>query len=252
LFETPSKGLGVIWLDARAYDLEQTDDLALRYAAFDANWTQTADEPIDGRVCECCPTSAVATADGVLAAYRDRSDREVRDIYTSRLENGKWTKGTPVHDDGWEIDGCPVNGPALSARGQQAVIAWFTSKNGGGQSYVAFSPDAGRTWGQPIRLDDVQSSGHVGVVLLDDGTAVGSWIESADKRAQLRIRRLDQSGARSLAATISDVQAGVATAYPRVAKFGNEIVIAWTERSPQKGETNGAAQVRIARVSIQR
>src|SRR5262245_46074458 len=83
LFELPTKELGVMWLDARGYDLDNGDDISLRYAAFDAQGKQTADAPIDGRVCECCPTTAVVTADGVLTAYRDRSSDEVRDIYTS-------------------------------------------------------------------------------------------------------------------------------------------------------------------------
>src|SRR5581483_10721771 len=41
LFELPAEGLGVIWLDARAYDLDDKDAIGLRYAAFDSAWTQT-------------------------------------------------------------------------------------------------------------------------------------------------------------------------------------------------------------------
>ena len=32
-----------------------------------------------------------------------------------------------VHDDGWKIAACPVNGPMLSARGRDVAIAWFTA-----------------------------------------------------------------------------------------------------------------------------
>lgn len=253
LFELPAKGLGVIWLDARAYDLDQTDDLSLRYAAFDTSSKQTADEAIDGRVCECCPTTAVVTAEGVLAAYRDRSDNEVRDIFTSRLENGAWTKGQPVHDDGWMIEGCPVNGPMLSARGRDAVVAWFTMKNDVGQAYAAFSSDAGRSWGNPIRLDDAGSLGRVGVELLDDGSAVASWIEFSDKRAQLRTRRLDRSGARSPAATVADAPVSATAGYQRMARVGDELVFAWTERASSKDdEADGPQQVKTAIARIPR
>jgi hypothetical protein len=251
LFEFPTKRLGVIWLDARAYDLEQTDDLSLRYAAFDTSWKQMADQPIDGRVCECCPTSAVVTADGVLTAYRNRSDDEVRNIYTSRLESDTWTQGQPVHDDGWMIEGCPVNGPMLSARGRETVVAWFTSKNDIGQAYAAFSSDSGRSWGHPIRLDDAGSLGRVGVVLLDDGSAVASWIEVTDKHAQFRIRRLDRSGTRSPAATVTDVAMSVTSAYPRMARFGDELIFAWTERASSKEDDAESAQhvgMAVARV----
>jgi hypothetical protein len=253
LFELPTKRLGVIWLDARAYDLDQTDDLSLRYAAFDTSWKQTADQPIDGRVCECCPTSAVVTADGVLTAYRNRSDDEVRNIYTSRLEGGTWTQGQPVHDDGWMIQGCPVNGPMLSAHGPETVVAWFTSKNDIGQAYAAFSSDAGRSWGNPIRLDEAGSLGRVGVVLLDDGSAVASWIEVTDKHAQFRIRRLDRSGTRSPAATVTDVPMSVTSAYPRMARFGDELVFAWTERASSKeDDAEGAQHVGMAVARVPR
>ena len=87
----------------------------------------------------------------LIVAFRDRSEKEIRDIYVSRLENGKWTDGTPLHNDNWEIDACPVNGPMLSARGRQAVVAWFTVKNDQGQAWAAFSGDAGHTWGARSR-----------------------------------------------------------------------------------------------------
>ena len=47
---------------------------------------------------------------------------------------------------------------------------WFTVKDDLGQAYAAFSSDAGRTWGAPIRLDDGGSLGRVDVELLDNGT----------------------------------------------------------------------------------
>jgi hypothetical protein len=35
---------------------------------------------LDGRVCECCQTSSASTPDGMAVVYRDRSEKEVRDI----------------------------------------------------------------------------------------------------------------------------------------------------------------------------
>jgi hypothetical protein len=168
----------------------------------------------------------------------------VRNIYTSRLESGTWTQGQPVHDDGWMIEGCPVNGPMLSARGRETVVAWFTSQNDMGQAYAAFSSDAGRSWGDPIRLDDAGSLGRVGVVLLDDGSAVASWIEVTHNHAQFRIRRLDRSGTRSPAATVTDVPMSVTSAYPRMARFGDELVFAWTERASSK-EDDAESALRV-------
>jgi len=44
---------------------------------------------LDGRVCECCQTSAPPTSDSIAVVYRDRSEREVRDISIVRLKNGQ-------------------------------------------------------------------------------------------------------------------------------------------------------------------
>ena len=234
VFEIPGQGLGIIWLDGREneFDWDNPDRAAmmLRFAVFDRDWKQVADAPIDVRVCECCPTSTAVTSDGIITVYRDRSDTEVRDIYASRLENGTWTEGAPVHEDNWEIFSCPVNGPMVSARDREAVAAWFTVKDDEGQTYAAFSSDAGRSWGAPIRLDDSGSLGRVDVELLDDGSAVASWVEFADQRAQFRMRRIEPSGTRSPAVTV--VPGGRTSGYPRIARRKDELVLAWTESTP--------------------
>ena len=133
LMELPGNGLGVVWLDGRNSEFRDEDPtsgtMMFRYAAFDSNWKQTVDAEIDHNVCECCSTAAIATAAGPLVAFRDHNEKEIRDIAVSRLENGKWTPARTVHDDNWEIFACPVNGPALDGRGEQAVVTWFTVKN---------------------------------------------------------------------------------------------------------------------------
>jgi hypothetical protein len=228
LFEMPAGGLGLVWLDGRNQGKQPEDaEMAMYFASYDTAWKQTAEVSANARVCECCTTSAVVTPDGVVAAFRDRSAKEIRDIYVSRLENGKWTDAQVVHADNWEIDACPVNGPALSARGRQLVAGWFTGKDDKGQAYAAFSTDAGRTWSAPIRLDDQTSLGHVDVEMLDDGSAVATWVEFADDRSQFRMRRVEPSGMRSASITINGD--GRVSGYPRVARSGNELVFAWTE-----------------------
>jgi hypothetical protein len=122
-------------------------------------WKQQADVAIDTKVCDCCTTSIATTPEGPIVAFRNRTDTEVRDIHISRFVAGKWTEGTVVHNDGWTIHACPVNGPAVSAHGRDVAVAWFTVKGDEGHAFVAFSADAGRTFGQPIRLDDATSLG---------------------------------------------------------------------------------------------
>lgn len=252
LFQMPGAGLGLVWLDGRAmkpggsHDAHETSAgaMSVRFATYGRDWKQTAEVPIDLRVCECCPTTAIVTSDGPIVAYRDRSDDEVRDIFISRLENGKWTEPRAVHADGWKIAACPVNGPMLSARGRDVALAWFTAQRDQPRALIAFSKDAGRTFGTPIPLDDGGSLGRVDVELLADGSAIATWIELADQGAQFRVRRVEPSGVKSPAIVVSGLAGGRASGYPRLASHGNEMVFAWTEI------VDGRSQVRTARASV--
>jgi hypothetical protein len=145
--------------------------------------------------------------------------------------------------DNWRIEACPVNGPAISARESSAVAAWFTLKDEKGQAFAAFSNDAARNWGTPIRLDDGISEGHVDVEIFDDGSAVASWLEYVDERSQFRIRRIDQSGTRSGPITIAGASTGRVSGYPRLARLGKDLIVAWTE-SVEGNQTVKAATIR--------
>jgi len=237
LFELPTGGLGVVWLDGRQTVKDREHGpMSLRYAAYNAMWSKVSDRAIDLKVCDCCTTSVAMTTTGPITVFRNRTDNEIRDIFVSRYVNGAWTPGTAVHDDGWHIEACPVNGPAISAHGNDVAVAWFTAKNDQGQAWAAFSSDAGKTFGAPIPLDDGSSLGRVDVEMLDDGSAVATWVEFADQRGQFRLRRIERSGAKSAPVTIAGGPMGgrVGMGPPRMARAGNELVFAWTE-TPASG-----------------
>jgi hypothetical protein len=65
-------------------------------------------------------------------------------------------------------------------------------------------------------VDDAGSLGRVDIELMPDRSAVASWIEFADQRAQFRVRRLDQSGANTPALLVSGLAGGRASGYPRI------------------------------------
>jgi hypothetical protein len=240
LFELANGNLGVVWLDGRLTVKDREHGpMTLRYGAYNAQWAQVSDRGIDVKVCDCCTTSVAMTADGPIAVYRNRTDDEIRDIYVTRYENGAWTAGKTVHDDGWSIHACPVNGPALSAIGRNVAVAWFVAKNDQGQAFAAFSNDAGRTWGQPIRLDDAASLGKVDIEMLDDGSAVAAWMEFANQRSQFRVRRIEASGAKSAPVTVAGAAGtGRAGGVPRMARSGSELVFAWVD-TPENGGIGG-------------
>ena len=250
LFQMPGAGLGLVWLDGRAMTgnhgaAHGGGDMSLRFTSFGRDGKQGAEVPLDVRVCECCPTSAAVTSEGVIAAYRDRSPEEVRDIYVTRLEGGKWSTPAAIHKDGWKVPACPVNGPVLSARGTNVAAAWFTLQEDEGRSFVAFSKDAGRTFGPPVRLDDEASLGRVDVELLPDGSAAASWIEVENDRAQFRLRHIDPSGKKSAPINIAGIENGRASGYPRLAFANGELLLAWTARQ-------GTLRVKTASATLER
>jgi hypothetical protein len=199
-----------------------------------AAWTGSKEMLVDSRVCECCPTSAVRTGRGVLVAYRDRSAREVRDIAVARFENGRWTEGKVVHADNWTIPGCPVNGPALAASESRVALAWFAAPENDARVNVSLSTDAGVTFGKPIRVDDGLPLGRVALTALDGGAVLVGWLEyvrDADGRggsaAEFRIRRVSAEGTRGESTTVARVQSDRASGYPRLARSGGEVTLAW-------------------------
>ncbi len=139
--------------------------------------------------------------------------------------NARWTPPSPVHRDGWRIEGCPVNGPAISARGRDVAVAWFTAKEDQGHAFVAFSRDAGRTFGAPTRVDAESSQGRVGVELVDGTSAIVTWVELTGQRSSFNARRVDDRGTLGPIASVAEVGG---TRYPRVARFQDEVLFAWT------------------------
>ncbi len=219
-------GAGVVWLDGRAQAAASgphAGDMMLRYAEFAPDGTRGHETVLDARACDCCPTALVATASGLVAAYRDRAPGEIRDIAVVRLVDGVWTEPAVPHPDGWRIDGCPVNGPALAARGDRVALAWFTAADSASVR-VSASSDGGATWDEPVRLDGGAPIGRVSVAILDDGRVATTWLERAGDAAEVRLRVL---GAASR--TVAVVAAGAATGIPRVVALGSRALVAWTD-----------------------
>ena len=240
LFPTAGGGLGLVWLDGRTTHGDE-GDMQLRAAMYDSAHKQLSDTMIDARVCECCPTAVALAADGPVAAYRNRSAGEIRDIYVTRLAAGRWTMPVSVHRDNFKIEGCPVNGPAIAARGKDVVVAWFTAPNDMNRSYLAFSHDGGKTFGAPVRADDKESLGRVVVAIEKSGSAIVGWVESATQTPQFQIRRVQPNGTRSAAVAVAN-QSG--TRYPRMALVRDEVVLAWTE-SEQESSRVKTARARV-------
>jgi hypothetical protein len=218
LVPTPGGGFDAVWLDGRAMaDPAQHGDGAMSLRAARVVDGAPRDETLlDGRVCDCCQTAAVAlppaddgSSPDLLVAYRDRSADEVRDVSVLRgslpavpandASATGWSEPRPLHEDGWVIAGCPVNGPALAADGRRVAAAWFTGAGGEARVRAAVSEDGGATFGPPLEVDADGPLGRVDVAWAADGSgdAVVSWL-GADGGVWLRRVRQETDGPASL------------------------------------------------------
>ncbi len=242
----PKGGVGVTWLDGRKmttadHDHEGGGDMGIRYATVDATGEIVNEMELDTRTCECCTTGMAMTPRGPLIAYRDLSMEGIRDIAYVRRILTEWTSPRPVHADGWKIDGCPVNGPQVDAMGDRAVVAWFTAANEKQRVYAAFSDDAGGTFSKPVVVDEGKPAGRVDVVMLDERTALVSWLEQTPQGAEIRARRVSRDGA-APSMKIADSAAARATGFARMARGEGSVFFAWTEQSAN------SKRIHVARV----
>lgn len=140
--------------------------------------------------------------------------------------------------DDWEIHGCPVNGPSVSADGRRVAVAWFTAAKDVPRVKIIFSSDAGATFGQPIQVDEGAPVGRVDVLMLADGSALVSWLERTTKGGEVKVRRMSPDGSRHQAMTVAESSGARASGFPQMALAGDEIIFAWTDPStPSKVRT---------------
>ena len=239
LIPLPDGRLGATWVDGRAFkdmkeDAEEHEgplpvNMALRYAVINADGKLSDESVLDERICECCQTSAALTSEGPLIVYRDRSESEVRDNYFVRRDGGKWSNPRPVGTDNWQIDGCPVNGPSVAADGRRVAVAWYTGEGNDPRINVAFSEDAGATFGKPTRVDDGEVLGRVDVVMLPDGSALICWMSGTGEGGANKVRRVGSDGALGPVAIISKTDISRASGFPRMARLGDTVHFAWTQ-----------------------
>ena len=240
--------VAAVWLDGRNMSERaghgDHGDMSVRYAIVSSDGHIEPSAELDGRTCECCTTTMAWTEEGPIVAYRDRSPDEIRDIAIVRKTQKGWTAPQTLHQDGWKIAGCPVNGPQIDARGHHVAVAWFTAAGDKAHVLAAFSDNAGATFSAPTRIDAGAPTGRVDLVLLDDGGAFITWIDGAGNDAAIVARRVAFDGKMGPVVTVARSSTARSAGFPRAALVGhNAVYVAWTEFTPAK-------RVRLARVAF--
>ena len=227
-----NEGFFVTWLDGRNTVEKGLDGnhkpMTLRFAEITNAGDIVNEIELDSSVCDCCQTSITHTDKGPLVVYRDRSDKEVRDIYVTRNIDDKWETPVPVHNDGWEIYGCPVNGPKVVSQSNNLAVSWFTVANGKPSVNLSFSESYGSSFSSPIRINDYTAIGRVDVTFLNDREVIVSYMEADDFGTYLRLKKVSIDGRISEPITISKIDSGRNTGVPQLEILNNEIFIVWT------------------------
>ena len=231
-------GFMVRWLDGRnTYGVgdhgHAKGAMTIRSAILDSNGNIVNQNVIDEMVCECCQTSMAISGDIPIVVYRDRSEGEIRDIYYSRYIDSNWTEPHPIHNDGWEINGCPVNGPNVDSYGDNVVVSWFSASNGRPKVNLKFSTDNGRTFGDKILIDEVDNSplGRVDIELISETEAIISWLSTVDGKGKLLIRKIKTNGEIGLIKVVDEISTERSTGFPQIEKFNDDVYISWTDNS---------------------
>ena len=241
LVPEPNGGVTAVWLDGRKFAaadaagrLPSNPEMTLRSITFDAAGVAGEEELLDPRICDCCQTSAASLGGGLLVAYRDRSPDEVRDIWAVVRGPEGWADPVRVAADGWQIPGCPVNGPAVVGRDGLGAIAWFSLRAGVPTVSVVFTADGGKSFDEPIVVvaGDTGADvplGRVDTAWLSAESVVVTWLAVVDTEAEIRLRTAHRDGVLGPTLGVTTTDPGRSSGFPQMVRSGDELVFAWTD-----------------------
>jgi hypothetical protein len=204
-------------------------------------------------VCYCCKTALVAGNNGTLyAAWRHVYPGNIRDIAFSTSRDGGRSFSAPqrVSEDGWEINACPDDGPAMAVDDRGTVhIVWPTVMVADGALegaiFYATTRD-GRTFTRRARVPTAGSikPSHPQIVVGPSGDVLVAWDEVLDGRRGAYARTLRSAGAAVPEfGPIRSLSGELTGAYPALARTAGGFVAAWTSGA------SGGARIAVRPIS---
>jgi hypothetical protein len=182
-------------------------------------------------VCYCCKTALAAGPKGeIYAAWRHVFAGNMRDMgFTMSRDGGKtFTPLMRVNQDGWSIQGCPDDGPAMAVDAKGTIhLVWPTVKDEQGVILYATSQD-GRTFTTPRRLRGLGSRkpSHPQIAIGTNGNPVVAWDEVLQGVRHAAIHRIGDARPAEVI--------GASTSYPVMAATGTGLVAVWTAGPPDR------------------
>ena len=184
-------------------------------------------------VCFCCKTAIATSGNRVYAAFRDIYPGSLRDISVARSTDNGATFQEPIRlsEDGWKIEACPDDGPAMAADSHGGLhVTWPTMIAGDvprkGIFYASLpSPAAeGQKFSDRLRLDAGDGDpAHPQIASDDHGTSAVIWDERLGDRRRVVLRRVAEGKAAA-----PEVFEGPGLSYPAVAAAAGHWVAVWS------------------------
>lgn len=245
------------WLDGRetsatehqsslGHDHEEEAAMTLRAAITNRDGLILDAHLIDGFVCSCCPTSITKTSEGWLLAYRNRTKDEIRDIYLARFDGESWSDPYPLHNDGWLMRGCPVNGPSVASFNEMISAGWYTAADNVHSVRIAFSSDGGKSFDPLIIVDEALPMGRVSVIMPDERHAIMSWIGTQNEQQVLKAARISTNGDVTYFNSLV-LESPAARMTPKMILSGKKTFLTWVEYDKK----TGANRVKTATLSLE-
>jgi hypothetical protein len=198
--------------------------------------SSAAEREVTNSVCYCCKTALAAGADGTLfAAWRHVYPGNFRDMAFATSRDGGRSFSAPVRvsEDGWAINACPDDGPAMAVDANGTVhLAWPTVVGGDnprGAIFYSLTRDGQRfTNRQQVGTLGGPKPSHPQIVVDGRRRVFVAWDELANGRqtAALREVRVDGAGATSFGPIVTLSSAGSGL-YPALAATGTRVLAAW-------------------------
>jgi hypothetical protein len=193
---------------------------------------------ITGGVCYCCKTAVAVGPDGAIyAAWRHVYPGNVRDIaFTMSRDGGRsFSEPVRVSDDGWVLDGCPENGPAMVVDPQGTIhLVWPTlipAVNAGSEPtlglFHAASSD-GRRFSPRRQIPTDGFPRHPQIAMSGDGRLLAMWDEEANATRRVAAALSPTEGPDGVRFTRMPIGGQERGEYPVVAGVEDGFVAVWT------------------------
>ncbi len=244
-------GLHAIWLDHRGMAANRTsgadrgshehggerDGVAMaRKSGLYYASANRRERQLTSGVCYCCKTAIAAGPDGSLyAAWRHVYPGNLRDIALTMSRDGGRSFSAPVrvNEDGWSINGCPDDGPAIALDAGGGVhLAWPTVITGAkpqGAIFYASTGD-GRRFTPPVRIPTFggPKPSHPQIVVDRGGRIFVAWDEGVNGKRMAAVRELKlRANGDPAFGEVVTLSAGDSATYPVVAATDKGLIAVW-------------------------